>query len=228
MAEENAATIKNRQLPVAYCETPDEMLERFLTDDSLNDVILKGTDGVEVPANRFLLSARSDVFKGMLLGKFQEASSPAIELGFPGSVLKAVVEFVLTSSAQILNCKKRKVSGAEGIDVSIQQIESLVSLAEAASYFNLAGLGDLVLTSFETMLTMQPCLSFAALQACRMAGDGVLEVFMETSKAWVRETSAKPVSVKQVASLSKVIMEEILTDSETKMAEYSSEGRVGF
>ncbi|CAB9514149.1 expressed unknown protein [Seminavis robusta] len=172
-------TDNNLEQPTTSCKTHDEMLARFLTVDSLNDIVLKGNDGVDVPANRFLLAARSDVFMGMLLGKFQESSSPVVELGFSGSVLKAVVEFVLTDTAQVLNCKKRKApdSEKENAAISPEQIELFVSLAEAASYFDLAGLGDIVLESFEKILKQNPCSSFAALQVCRMAEKTVPKVF---------------------------------------------------
>ncbi|CAB9506932.1 expressed unknown protein [Seminavis robusta] len=174
----------NQRQPVC-CKNRNEMLERFLTDDSLNDVVLKGTDGVEVPANRFLLAARSDVFKGMLLGKFQESSLPVVDLSFSGSVLKAVVEFVLTDSAQILKFNKRKAPDGEENDVPTHQIESLVSLAVAASYFNLGGLGVLVLECFEkSLLAKQPCASFAILHACRMAGNAVPEALQLKAKDW--------------------------------------------
>ncbi|CAB9510603.1 expressed unknown protein [Seminavis robusta] len=160
------------------------MLARFLTVDSLNDIILKGNDGVEVPANRFLLAARSDVFMGMLLGKFQESSSPFVELGFSGSVLKAVVEFVITDTAEVLSCEQRKAPDSQHADVNAQQIESLVSLAEAALFFDLPGLSELVLESFEKVLKENRYASFAALQACSMAGNSVPEMLIERAKAW--------------------------------------------
>ena len=39
-----------------------ELLQRLLTDERLNDITLKGIDGVEVRANRYILAARSPVF----------------------------------------------------------------------------------------------------------------------------------------------------------------------
>jgi hypothetical protein len=32
----------------------------------------------------------------MFFGKFGEATSPVVELGFPGNVLRAVVEYIVT------------------------------------------------------------------------------------------------------------------------------------
>jgi hypothetical protein len=36
--------------------------DAFLTHEELNDMKLKGTDGVEVPANHFLLTAPSQLY----------------------------------------------------------------------------------------------------------------------------------------------------------------------
>ncbi|CAB9516644.1 expressed unknown protein [Seminavis robusta] len=165
------------------------MLAKFLTDDSLNDIILKGTDGVEVPANRFLLSARSDVFHSMLLGKFQEASLPIVELGFSGSVLMAVVEYALTDNVQTLNSKKSKE-----FEVATEQLDLVVPLTEAAPYFNLAGLGELVLEYLETTIEKEPGMSFALLQICKLTGNSVPVVLSDKAKKWVRTTPAEAVS----------------------------------
>ncbi|CAB9530724.1 BTB POZ domain containing [Seminavis robusta] len=210
---ENASAI-NTQQQSSSCKTPDEMLAKFLTVDSLNDIILKGNDGVEVPANRFLLAARSDVFMGMLLGKFQESSSAVIELGFPGNVLKGVVEFVLTNTAQVLHVK------TDAEDISPQKIRSLVSLAEAASYFDLAGLGEMVFESFEKHNKADPCASFAILQACRISGNSIPKMLVEKAKEWVQTTQTKSVSANHVAGLSTNVMEEILLDPDMLMTEF--------
>ncbi|CAB9510865.1 unknown protein [Seminavis robusta] len=151
---------------------------------------------------------------GMLLGKFQESSSAVIQLGFPGNVLKGVVEFVLTNTAQVLHVK------TDAEDISPQKIQSLVSLAEAASYFDLAGLGEMVFESFEKHNKADPCSSFAALQACRMAGNSVPEAFVEKSKAWVQTTPSKLFSVSHVAFLSTAVLEEILMDSHMDLSEF--------
>ncbi|CAB9527951.1 expressed unknown protein [Seminavis robusta] len=211
-----ATAINKKQQPTSSSKDRDEMLARFLTCESLNDIILQGTDGVQVPANRFLLAARSNVFMGMLLGKFQESSLPVVELGFSGSVIKAVVEFVLTDTAQVLVCKNRD---ALVVDIN-EQIEALVSLAEAAPYFDLAGLTELVFESFEMTLNEHPCSAFAALQACRMAGIAVPEEFVKTAKSWVQMAQPTSVTANHVACLSTSVMEEILMDPEMEMTEY--------
>ncbi|CAB9529548.1 expressed unknown protein [Seminavis robusta] len=192
----------------------NEMLKSFLTDEALNDMALKGTDGVEVPANRFLLSARSQVFRGMLLGKFQEASLTVVEVGFKGGTLKAVLEYIHTDSVEMLSCKKRKSPNRKSVDFPL--IQSLVSLAEAASYFQLPNLAKLVLKQFEQMCEAAPGLSFAILQACKVAGPSIADKIL----AQVRLTPFGSITKEQVNCLSADVLEDILKDKKMPMTEY--------
>jgi hypothetical protein len=55
----------NKEIPTSSTQkeiSHSEMLASFLTNDYLNEVNLRGTDGIQVPANRFLLAARSETF----------------------------------------------------------------------------------------------------------------------------------------------------------------------
>ncbi|CAB9509776.1 Kelch-like protein 2 [Seminavis robusta] len=197
----------------------NEMLQSFLTDEALNDVTLRGTDGVEVPANRFLLSARSQVFRGMLLGKFQEALSSVVEVGFKGGTLRAVVEYILTDSAQMLNCKKRKSQEGRSFDYPL--IQSFVSLLEAAAYFQLPGLVKRIRKKLELIWWSSPCSSFAILQACKMAEPKVPATLVE--EAWRnirRPFSTNSITQEHVDCLSVDILKEILTDEAMEKTEY--------
>jgi BTB/POZ domain len=99
MADE---TKKNEEISPSICKeiSHHEMLACFLTADYLNDAKLKGTDGVEVAANRFLLAARSDIFQAMFFGEFNYVKCPTVELGFQSNLLRAVVEYIVTDSIQ--------------------------------------------------------------------------------------------------------------------------------
>ncbi|CAB9531273.1 expressed unknown protein [Seminavis robusta] len=211
---ETATTLVDKEISIK------EMLKSFLTDEALNDVTLKGTDEVEVPANRFLLCARSQVFRGMLLGKFQEASSPVVELGFKGGTLKAVVEYMLTDSADMLSCKKSENPDVDQISVDFPLIPSLVSLAEAASYFQLPNLAKLVLKKFEQMCEVAPGLSFAILQACKVAGPSIPVGIADKIMARVRTTPFELITKEHVDCLSADILKEILTDKQMEKTEY--------
>ena len=57
-----------------------EAFAAILKEDDFHDVALKGKDGVIVHANRFVLAARSLVFRKMLLGNFTEASSEVVNI----------------------------------------------------------------------------------------------------------------------------------------------------
>jgi hypothetical protein len=83
--------------------SPEELLASFLKDDKLNDVTLKGNDGISVSANRYILAAKSRVFHRMFFGHFQEASSDEVDIGFPGQVIKAVVDHIHTKTPTILD-----------------------------------------------------------------------------------------------------------------------------
>ncbi|CAB9508776.1 expressed unknown protein [Seminavis robusta] len=196
----------------------DQMLSGFLNDEALNDVKLKGTDGVVVMANRFLLSARSQVFRGMLLGKFQEASSPVVDIGFQGGILRAIVEYILTDSAQMLDCKKRK--SREGNSFDFPFVQSLVSLAEAASYFELFDLAKLAVKKFDVVWTESPCSSFAVLQACKTAGPSIPESLVEKAMEIVRSSPAESITKEHVHCLSSEVLEEILSDKKMEVTEY--------
>jgi BTB/POZ domain len=209
--------IPNINKEISHCE----MLASFLTDEELNDVILKGTDGVEVPANRFLLAARSKVFRAMLFSKFREATSPAVQLGFQGNVLRAVVEYIVTDSAEMLKKnKKRKGTEETNPPYDFKNIVSLVSLMEAASYFHLPELGKLVFALLEHILNKWPSLSMSTLQACQMAGPTIASELTDTALQHVRALHFKMITTCQVSCLSADILETILKDNDMRMTEY--------
>ncbi|CAB9523874.1 expressed unknown protein [Seminavis robusta] len=121
-----------------HCEeiTRDACIASFLTDEGLCDITLKGKDGVSVNANRFWLAARSRVFRSMLLGEFSEAKKDVIPLGYNGCVLKALVEYIVTDRALVLENEGQESDG------------ELVSLMAAAMFFELPGLCEKLLITF--------------------------------------------------------------------------------
>lgn len=114
-----------------------EDLLRALNDEDLCDVALVGSDGILVPANRFVLAARCPVLKRMLYGNFREAKSANICLESYGSdVLRALTEFCMTGNIEPF--KTRHVTPTEA------SIRQLVQLVHAADYFELPLLQRLV------------------------------------------------------------------------------------
>ena len=106
-------------------------LERLLTDESLSDVTLRGTDGAKVSANRCLLAARSDVFRALLYGNFAEGGESIVSIGYTGSVLEAVVEYIYTDHPTFL-------APAE----DTKDPRTAVAIVDAAQYFHLPGLSQ--------------------------------------------------------------------------------------
>jgi BTB/POZ domain len=216
-------TKQNEEIPPSIFKeiSHHEMLARFLTADYLNDVKLKGTDGVEVPANRFLLAARSHIFQAMFFGEFQEAKCPTVELGFQGNVLRAVVEYIVTDSTEMINTKKKRMSSGETKpDFNFKSIESLVSLAEAASYFQLPELGKKILALLEDMMLQRPSFSLALFNACTMAGLPVVEKLTDTAMECVRSLTFETIAADQISCLSAHVLETILKDGRMVMTEY--------
>ena len=121
----------------------DAALKRLLTDESLADVALKGTDGVQVFSSACLLAARSDTFRSLLYDDSDGGGeSTQISIGYKGCVLQAVVEYVLTDTAALAT---PVIANGEDADFSAaaERARSIVSVVDAAKYFLLPNLGKM-------------------------------------------------------------------------------------
>jgi hypothetical protein len=105
----------------------DCAIRNLLSNESLADVNLQGTDGIKVPAHRLILAARSQVFESLLFGNFAEASNSEVRVGYDGRVLQAIVEYCYTDEVTLL--------GEQTQNPSLEQMETITSLAAAADYF---------------------------------------------------------------------------------------------
>ena len=126
-------------------------LERLLTDDSLADVTLKGNDGVEVPVNKGLLAARSEVFRALLYGNFAEGGESTVSIGYTGSVLKAVVDYIYTDRLTFL--------------VSAGDARTAAAIMEAANYFHLPGMCEKAKEIATEEMKSNPSIAFEYLSA---------------------------------------------------------------
>ena len=108
-----------------------------MTNDTLTDVTLVSSDGVRIPASRFVLAARSEVFERMLYGHFREGSSDEVKLDYSAVVLRGIVEFCCTD--QIGYAKLN-----EGAGSPMAYARALAQLHAAANYYELKRLADLV------------------------------------------------------------------------------------
>jgi hypothetical protein len=125
--------------------------------EKLFDLQLQGTDGALVPANRNMLAARSPVFYGMLYGDFVEAKRSIVKVGYPGDVLEAIVAYIYTNDAPILNHQEQSYND--------NFCWAIASLIDAATYFELPKLGQKAKAVAYAALMKVPSLSVVWLAA---------------------------------------------------------------
>lgn len=125
-------------------------------DDWFHDVNLIAAGGAVVPACRFVLAARSTVFRRMLYGSFREAKSSSIALlGYAEPILKAIVYFCHTNALDptFCNCSynnnnstssgtaaTRSRTVESSVAALVDTVQQLLHLSQAADYLQLTGL----------------------------------------------------------------------------------------
>jgi len=117
--------------------TIEDAVKSLLFNDELSDIRIQCNDGTILPANRVILAARSEVFKKMLFGNFQEASDRVIRVDYNGVVVQAILEFIYTNDAPVLSILLEDETANFVEDVLPGSVDTLVSVAAAADCFNL-------------------------------------------------------------------------------------------
>lgn len=137
-------------------------LLRLVDDRKYADVILRGTDGVEVNGIKPHLAARSRMFDRMFYGEFRESKKtdaatgrPIVDLPFTGEVVQIVIEWALADGFRWRNgwcangedyafmylLQNDSVTPGE-VNADEEKIaRTLVKVVSAADYFELPGLG---------------------------------------------------------------------------------------
>ncbi|CAB9516203.1 expressed unknown protein [Seminavis robusta] len=127
-----------------------QSFEKFWKNEAYHDIVLKCSDGLEVPANRYVLvvAARSSVFEKMLLGHFGETKSDAVECNYPRDIMMAVLEFMHTNDAQLLKptigATYDDNDAVQLTEMDLDWIQKQVKLAAASVYYDLPELGKRV------------------------------------------------------------------------------------
>jgi len=198
----------------------DDALRSLFEDEIYFDVTLKGSDGVLVPVNRSFLTARSPVFRKMLLGVFKEASMDAVEVGYRGNVLRSLVKFAFTDSAPLLDrdSYNENLKGSAAVD----RVKDLLSLADAANYYALPKLRTEAEATAKTLIDKEkPWLLVAFLAACDDANltissleKAALQMVFDYPELLLRKESA-------VHLLSQNVMEKILKGETVCASEYT-------
>jgi hypothetical protein len=143
-------------IPIHQSEiSREEAIRSLFTDEKYADLTLKGTDGRLVKAHRAMLAARSLVFDRMLYGDFSEASQKVVDVGYSGQVLQAIVEYINTDTAAILKLKNNNSNATH-----------ILSLMDAATYFELFSLRDKANSVICASLQKNPSLCVPFFAAC--------------------------------------------------------------
>ena len=194
------------------------MLFNLLENGTLHDVLLEGVDGVLVGASRALLGARSVVFEKTLFGDFVEATSTVVKLGYPGNVVQALVEYIHTDTASILEVETGKVASLQDKFV---HIKILVLVANAANYYNLSGLGQKVLHWFKSAFRSDAASAFALVAAFNRDDPSAPSELKALAFDVVRSNIAglDEKDAEKVGLVSASFMKEILEDSNVRADE---------
>ena len=122
-------------------------------DEELSDISLIGHDNIPVPANRFVLAARSKVLKRMLYGNFKEAQSSVISLmDYNSTTLEAIVEYCCRNEISKFRVRLHRNASSS---------RRLVQLFKAADYLELPGLAKMVAQMAHNLTSRYPPLACA-------------------------------------------------------------------
>eukprot|EP00579_Thalassiosira_antarctica_P012373 CAMPEP_0201912302 /NCGR_PEP_ID=MMETSP0903-20130614/3007_1 /ASSEMBLY_ACC=CAM_ASM_000552 /TAXON_ID=420261 /ORGANISM="Thalassiosira antarctica, Strain CCMP982" /LENGTH=321 /DNA_ID=CAMNT_0048447237 /DNA_START=61 /DNA_END=1023 /DNA_ORIENTATION=- len=131
-----------------------------LGQEDMTDMHLLGTDGVKIPAFRTILACRSNVFRKMLLGNFEESASKVVKLGYNSEVLKAVVEFCITDNVLQFDGRVEETAARE-----------IVQLIACAHFLNMPLLQDKARTLANTLLEAHKSLACAIFDEASLFGE---------------------------------------------------------
>jgi BTB/POZ domain len=167
----------------------NEAMERLLSDSRIADVELEGEDGVRLPGCKALLAARSEVMERLFFGTFLESSESVVKLGYPGSVLKALVRYCYTDDVDLKNLDGSNTNKVTTLTIQIKTssqcsataistscssekafIHHLLLLADAANYFELSQLRDRIVLIAKVLLDENPEFSFCFLEESKCVG----------------------------------------------------------
>jgi hypothetical protein len=170
----------------------EEAFALAFTDETLHDITLLASDGEQVPANRTILAIRSTVFRKMLFGNFQEATKDNINVDYPGTVVKAVVEYIHTNDAeQLVELDVAKRNGKDITDDCLEDFQTLLTLTAAAAYYGLPKLCHGVQKCLSSYLEAFPLLAFATLEACSQEGPAISEDLKQSALSKVAKLLAE-------------------------------------
>ena len=157
----------------------DEAIQSLLSDESISDFNLEGTDG-SVIANKAMLAARSPVFRELLFEKgtketeghddiVKNTRDGKLKVDYSSQVMKAIVEYIYTDNATVLE----EDDNNEDIKLIVPTV---VALVDAATYFQLPKLRSKAEEFVTTLLSQNPLIAIPIMVACRGHGTAVSAV----------------------------------------------------
>jgi len=200
-------------------------LRELWLNEKYHDVTLKGSDGVTIGANRAALAAGSDVFQRLLYGKFKESSQEIIEIhSFDGNTIEAVVRFIHDCGVKELRFPYDKSKRDLDIINNSCHVSKLVTLRNAALYFNLPLLVDEVCVSLSNAIIELPLLAYPVLAAlapdeCGSSPMKELRKFALCIARFKRFSDEEDWS-KVVRLLSSSVLDEILRDGDCSETQF--------
>eukprot|EP00566_Odontella_aurita_P013739 CAMPEP_0113528104 /NCGR_PEP_ID=MMETSP0015_2-20120614/1657_1 /TAXON_ID=2838 /ORGANISM="Odontella" /LENGTH=438 /DNA_ID=CAMNT_0000426595 /DNA_START=167 /DNA_END=1480 /DNA_ORIENTATION=- /assembly_acc=CAM_ASM_000160 len=191
-------------------------MRAVLADGSMSDVDLVGNDGGRVSASRFVLGARSRVFRRMFFGTFMESSSNEIHLDYHSSVLSVLVEFCYTD--EVLLFRGSKNSNDE------ERARVMVRVFSAAHYFELLSLEVGVTKMIEMILDRSKPLACAVFdETCGQGPDAykLRSLAIETIRSYPEQSmlSETTMSSPGVAMLGSEAISDLMHDGKIRAEE---------
>ena len=148
----------------------DDLLADILSKigaEGLTDIVLLSNDGGQVPASRFVISARSAVFQSLLFRTGENLNQQVLQLDYSINIVRALVKYCCTNELPEEGWRAR----TEGV------ARELVRLYDAAAAFDLVGLNALLCKKITVLVQTHPNLACAVYDECssysRSSGGGV-------------------------------------------------------
>ncbi|CAJ1965251.1 unnamed protein product [Cylindrotheca closterium] len=104
-------------------------LVEAMEDEALVDVVLVGTDNLEIPCTKFVLATRSPVFKKMFFAGFQDKERAPLD--YPSVVLRVLVKYCYSDEIDLDLILKNDEC------LTDQEAIALIQIRDAARYFEL-------------------------------------------------------------------------------------------
>jgi BTB/POZ domain len=198
-----------------------EALTVALTDDTFHDITLLASDGTQVPTNRTILGLRSPVFRKMLFGNFQEATKDIVNVNYPGTVVKAIVQYIHTDKADFLvELDETKSKGDETPEVHHEEFQKLLSLCTAAGYYGLPKFCLAVQQYLSNHLMVFPLLAFPMLEACSQLGPAISDDLKKIALSKIQKLLLKKdFDAKILERISPNAVELVLVDGKAFLSE---------